>query len=169
MPAWLRLVIFALFAALAIALAAVGQRLLAAPPGVLALLMLAAWFRYHDIRRAESAYNARNRTEAWRLLEGIPFGGRLLARECRIYYHNLRARCLLADEEWARAAAEAERAIGAGTSKDQTPGCHVVAAEAYVHVGDTEAARRHADAAKAMPHSEFVDRGLARLAHLLAK
>lgn len=166
-PAWARLAIAAVLGATAAALLVAGQALLAGIAATLGALMLLAWFRYHDVLRAGHAYDVRNADAAWDLLEGVPFGGRFLRRECRIYYHHVRARCLLRREDWTRAADEAERALAVRGIGDEAPGCHLAAAQAYAHLGDLAAARRHADEARRLPHSEVIERGLARIAPLL--
>jgi hypothetical protein len=166
-PAWSRLAIAGVLGSFAAGLLVAGQSFLAAVAGGLALLMLAAWFRYHDVLRAGRAYDLRQADRAWELLDGVPFGGRFLRRECRIYYHHVRARCLLRREEWNRAAAEAESALGVRGIGDEAPGCHLAAAQAYAHLGDLGAARRHADEARRLPHSEIVSKGLARIEAML--
>jgi hypothetical protein len=162
-PAWLRFVLAFPFLALT-AVAAVDGRPLAALLGAApVVLLLAAWVRYHDVPRAQRAFNARDRGRAWRLLESVPFGGRLLRRECRIYYHHARSLYLLDEERWQDAAKEAEAALGVPGIGDQAPGCHLAAAKAYAFSGNREKASFHAEAARKLPHTEAVERGLARL------
>jgi hypothetical protein len=166
-PAWARLVMASVLGAVAAGLVWAGQGILAGLTGTFAAFMLAAWFRYHDVLRAGRAYDLRNADAAWELLEGVPFGGRFLRRECRIYYHHVRARCLLRREDWGRAADEAERALAIPGIGDEAPGCHLAAAQACAHLGRLDDARRHADEARRLPHSEVVERGLARIGPLL--
>lgn len=167
MPAWVRLVLAAVTTWLALLAFRVEQNLIGAVTLALGLLMVLAWFRYHDVKRAESAFNGHDRTQAWTYLESVPFGGRLLARPVRIYYHHVRALCLQKEEKWADAAREAEEAVRIAGKREEAAACHLAAARSYVHTGDLGAARRHADAARTLPHGDAVDRGLARVEHLL--
>lgn len=162
-----RLVIAAIFASLATVVFALDQRLWGAVCALPAVLMVAAWFRYHDVPRAERAFNARQRDAAWELLAGVPFGGRWLRREARVYRHHVRSLCLIHDEKWAEAAAEAEAALAVPGIAEEAPGCHVAAAKAYAFLGDSAKARAHADAARKLPHGDAVDKGLARLDRML--
>jgi hypothetical protein len=165
-PAWLRLVNAAVL--LSVTFYLLEQSLWAAIVAIPVALLVAAWFRYHDVPRAERAFNAMDRGRAWRLLESVPFGGRLLRRECRIYYHHVRSLCLLHEERWKEAAEEAEAALGVRGIADQAPGCHLAAAKAYAFLGDRARAAVHADSARKLPHSEAVEKGLARIARVLA-
>lgn len=133
----------------------------------LAALMGLSWFRYHDVLRAERAYNTRDRDQAWTYLDSVPFGGRLLAGRVRAYYHHLRSRCLLHREQWADAVREAEAGLRVSASGSDAPGSHLAAAQAYVHLGDADAARRHAESARRLPHNDAIDKGLARLERAL--
>lgn len=167
-PAWARIALAAAFSTIAALAARDGQFMVAAVGLALSGLMLAAWFRYHDIQKAARAFNEHDRARAWEVLESIPFGGRFLRREARIYYHHVRSLCLQRSERWADAAREAESAVRAAGARVEAPGCHLAAAQAYAHLGDTEAARRHAEAARSLPHNESVTKGLARVERQLA-
>lgn len=166
-PAWLRLVLSAVTTWLAFLAFRVEQNLIGSVTLALGLLMALAWVRYHDVKRAESAFNGHRRDVAWTYLESVPFGGRLLARPVRIYYHHVRALCLQKDEKWAEAAREAEAAVRIAGKREEASACHLAAARSYVHMGDLDAARRHVDSARQLPHGDAVDRGLARVEHLL--
>lgn len=161
--------IAAIFASLAITVFALDQRLWGALCAVPAVLMLLAWLRYHDVPRAERAFNARQRDAAWALLAGVPFDGRWLRREARIYRHHVRSLCLLHQEKWAEAAAEAEAALDVPGISTEAPGCHLAAAKAYAFMGIHAKAAVHADAARNLPHGDAVDKGLARIDRMLQR
>jgi len=167
-PAWFRLVNATLLVALAVVALLLDQPVWAGIAVFPALLLVAAWLRYHEVPRAERAFNAHDRDRAWRLLESVPFGGRTLRRECRIYYHHVRSLCLIQADKFAEAAAEAEAALQVRGIRDEAPGCHLAAAKAYALLGDLAKSSSHAEAARRLPHSEAVTKGLARLERALA-
>jgi hypothetical protein len=122
-----------------------------------------------DLQRAGSAFNAHDREKAWTHLQSVPFRGRLLGRKGRTYYHHLRSLCLQKLERWPDAASEAEAAVRVAGRREEAPGCHLAAATAYAHLGEVDAARRHAEAARQLPHNDAVTKGLARLDRLLTE
>lgn len=166
-PSWLRLTAASLFLAFA-GLALIDQQyLIAGVVAGLGLLMAFAWLRYADVPRAARAFNDRDRLRAFDLLSKTPFGGRFLAREYRVYYHHVRARCLGHWERWAECVQEAEAALRIPGVGEPAADCHVVAAQAYYHTGDRAAAERHLAAAKALPRNTAVDKGVARVERML--
>ena len=166
-PAWVRLVASVPFAAAGTA------RIVAGPPATgavvlaLALLAFAGWLRYGDVPRAAHAYGLGDRERAWALLAKTPAGGRLLATPCRVYYHQVRASCLLKWERWEESARESESVLSLRATDEQKASSHAAAALARVEMGDDEGARRHYAAAKALPHGKILTRRLARLASKL--
>jgi hypothetical protein len=155
---------FLAFAGLALADA---QYLIAGVVAAFGLLMLTAWLRYADVPRASRAYNDRDRERAFALLATTPFGGRFLSREYRIYYRHVRARCLAHWERWTECVTEAEAALAIPGIGEPAADCHVVAAQAYYHLGDRASSERHLSAAKSLPHNTAVDKGLARVEQML--
>lgn len=143
------------------------QRLWAGAMAVFAVLTSLPLVGSTDLRRASAAFNAHDRDRAWTFLQQVPFGGRLLGRKGRTYYHHLRSLCLQKLERWADAAREAETAVRMAGRREEAPGCHLAAAQAYAHLGEVDAARRHAEAARSLPHNEAVTKGLARLERVL--
>lgn len=168
LPAWFRLLVAALLGTFAAVVLALGQPVWAAGAGVLGAVMLGTWARYHDVPRAAMAFNGQDKSRAWELLEGVPFGGRLLATKCRVYYHHVRARCLLHRDAWSDAAREAEAALRVRGIGEEAAGCHLAAAQAYAHMGDRDHAVPHIEAAQRLPHSEAVNKGVERVRKLLA-
>jgi hypothetical protein len=163
-PAWVRIVAAVPFTAAGIALFAVGSPGTGAVVTGLGVLLLLAWVRYSDVPRAARAYGLGDRERAWALLAKVPFGGRLLATPLRVYYHQVRASCLLKWERWEEAARESEAALALRGTDEQKASSHAAAALACVEMGDDEGARRHYAAAQALPHGEILSRRLARLA-----
>jgi len=166
-PAWLRLVAAVPFAAAGVAVVANGSPWTGAVVLFLAALLIAAWFRYGDVPRASRAFNAGDRDRAWALLEKVPFGGRFLATPIRVYYHQVRASCLLKWERWEEAARESEAVLGLRATDEQKASSHASAALARVEMGDDAGARRHYETAKRLPHSDVLSRRLARLSSRL--
>jgi hypothetical protein len=152
------------FAAAGVALVATGNPWTGATVLVLAGLLLAAWVRYGDVPRAGKAFNAGDRERAWAILAKTPFGGRLLATPVRVYYHQVRASCLLKWERWEEAARESEAVLSLRATDEQKASSHAAAALARVEMGDDATAKRHYESAKGLPHSEVLSRRLARLA-----
>lgn len=163
-PAWVRLVASVPFAAAGTALIVAGHPGTGAVVLALALLAFAGWLRYGDVPRAAHAYGLGDRERAWALLAKTPAGGRLLATPCRVYYHQVRASCLLKWERWEESARESEAVLGLRATDEQKASSHAAAALARIEMGDDEAARRHYEAAKRLPHGEILSRRLARLA-----
>jgi len=161
--AWSRLVSAVCMAALAAIAFAQAQHAVAAIAGLVALAMVATWLRWHDVPKAARLFNGHDRERAWAVLETVPFRGRFLRRECRIYYHQTRSLCLQKFERWDAAAREAEAALAVAGQRPEAAACHLAAAQSYAHLGDEDAARRHMAAASGMPHNEAVTKGLARV------
>ena len=168
-PSRLRLATAVLLFAIALAAALSGAHAwIGAVCGGLALVTTFTWMRYGDVSRAAHAYTSRDRDRAWAILEHTPFGGRCLTVEYRIYYHQVRASCLLRFGRWQDAVREAEAALAIRGIAAQAPACHVSAAEAYAHLGSRIDAERHLQGAREHAHNTAVDRGVARVELILA-
>lgn len=167
-PSWARLAAGVPITAAGVALLLTGVPDVGAVTTALGVLLLLGWFRYGDVRRAAEAFNHQDREKAWEILAKVPADGRFLARPIRIYRHQVRASCLLKWERWAEAAAESEAVLRLRADPSQRAASHAAASQAYAEIGDLAAARRHYDAARALPPRDVLERRLARAAELLA-
>ena len=167
LPSWARLGLGIAFLGMAAMAYADDQAWLPVAFLAMGLLFVHAWVRYADVPRASRAYNRGNRERAFELLEKTPAGGRFLAREYRIYYHQVRSRCLMGWGRYSDAVPEAQQVLRLDATERRHAASHTDLAQAYVNLGQREKAAEHLAAARNLDHTKALDRRLAEVAELL--